>query len=612
MFQYVLKRLLLMVPTFLLITVLVFLLINLAPGQPPSGGGGASGSEQADQSGNAREGYRLFKEQYNLDKPILLNFRFTLQRPAVERRLQTIARNSSLPSPGEAEAWAVGATTARVLGDIANREYVALQADLAAPDLTDTEREELQTRVQNLGYVQVDPIRPERPPQGEIFDAEEWVENMGNVIVPHLLEIAEGYVYLVPEGAEDPWFDGVGAHVDDVDGLEPGPFAATTVQYDGRTHTVDPVLTRKVRFLAVQRLSVNAKRRVVIGDGERADEAQQALNREIVTENETIAGWTYAIDASDEEIAAIVSQWHDWFEEHRADRYDMNFGRRMHMLFIETRFARYWGNLARLDLGTSIRYRRPVLEVIGEHWQYSIFLSLASLFLAYFISIPLGVLAAVKQNQFADRGIGLLLFVLYSLPSFFVATLLSTYLTPASEGMFESAPTFIQSVHAKLAVFPVSGFRGVDRLDATTWEIWKDVLWHLVLPVISLTYASLAVLSRYARTGLLDVLRSDYIRTARAKGLNEFVVIMKHAVRNGMIPILTLLGTTLPVLIGGSIIIEFIFNIDGMGKLMLTAIQFRDYNIIMGVLLISSILTLIGILLSDISYALVDPRISFD
>jgi peptide/nickel transport system permease protein len=120
------------------------------------------------------------------------------------------------------------------------------------------------------------------------------------------------------------------------------------------------------------------------------------------------------------------------------------------------------------------------------------------------------------------------------------------------------------------------------------------------------------VLSRYARTGLLDVIRSDYIRTARAKGLSEWIVIVKHAVRNGMIPILTLLGTTLPVLIGGSIIIEYIFVIDGMGKLMITAIMFRDYNIIMGILLLSAVLTLIGILLSDISYALVDPRISFD
>jgi peptide/nickel transport system permease protein len=146
----------------------------------------------------------------------------------------------------------------------------------------------------------------------------------------------------------------------------------------------------------------------------------------------------------------------------------------------------------------------------------------------------------------------------------------------------------------------------------TTLQMLGDMTWHMILPLVCLTYGGLAAISRYARTGLLDVIRSDYVRTARAKGLPEWIVIMKHAVRNGLIPILTLLGFTLPALIGGSIIIEHIFAIDGMGKLMITAIQFRDYNVIMGELLIAAVLTLFGILLSDISYALVDPRISLE
>src|SRR5690606_30450039 len=140
-------------------------------------------------------------------------------------------------------------------------------------------------------------------------------------------------------------------------------------------------------------------------------------------------------------------------------------------------------------------------------------------------SIPLGVLAAVRQNQFADRGIGIFLFVLYSLPSFFAATLLQTYLTPASAGQYAWLPSFAH-------IFPVSGFYGEDPMTVTAWQHLKDILWHLVLPLFCLTYGSLAVLSRFARTGLLDVVRSDYIRTARAKGLSEWVVILKHAVRN--------------------------------------------------------------------------------
>ena len=189
------------------------------------------------------------------------------------------------------------------------------------------------------------------------------------------------------------------------------------------------------------------------------------------------------------------------------------------------------------------------------------------------------------------------LFMLYSLPSFFVALVLLRLLT----------------VGEPFDILPTGGFssEGADQMTTLT-QLKLAGAWHLILPVFCLTYRSLASLSRYARTGVLDVIRADYIRTARAKGLSEPVVIIKHAVRNGMIPILTLLGTLLPVLIGGSVIIEFIFNIPGMGLYLLESIQARDYNAIMAVLLISTMMTLVGLLISDISYAVVDPRISFD
>ena len=132
------------------------------------------------------------------------------------------------------------------------------------------------------------------------------------------------------------------------------------------------------------------------------------------------------------------------------------------------------------------------------------------------------------------------------------------------------------------------------------------------MPVATSTSVALAALSRYARTGVIDVIRADYIRTARAKGLSEPVVIIKHAVRNGMIPILTLLGGLLPVLVSGSVVIEVVFNIPGMGTFLIDAINQRDYNVVMAVLLASSLLTQVGILISDLSYALVDPRISLD
>ncbi|NJN14729.1 MAG: ABC transporter permease [Planctomycetes bacterium] len=138
-----------------------------------------------------------------------------------------------------------------------------------------------------------------------------------------------------------------------------------------------------------------------------------------------------------------------------------------------------------------------------------------------------------------------------------------------------------------------------------------DVLWHIVTPVVCMTYGSLAALSRYAKTGVLNVIRSDFVRTARAKGLSEFQITAKHAARPGIIPVVTLLGTTLPVIVGGSFIIEWIFSIPGFGLLSVQSIYARDYNVIIGTTLIVAILTMVGILLSDLLYAVVDPRISF-
>jgi peptide/nickel transport system permease protein len=140
----------------------------------------------------------------------------------------------------------------------------------------------------------------------------------------------------------------------------------------------------------------------------------------------------------------------------------------------------------------------------------------------------------------------------------------------------------------------------------------RDSLSHLVLPVFCLTYNGLAGLSRFARSGMLEIIRMDYIRTARAKGLPERTVIMKHALRNSLIPIVTLMASLLPSMIGGSVIIEFIFNINGMGNLGFTAILSRDYDMVMAITTLSAILVLLGMLVSDLLYTVVDPRISLE
>ncbi len=161
-------------------------------------------------------------------------------------------------------------------------------------------------------------------------------------------------------------------------------------------------------------------------------------------------------------------------------------------------------------------------------------------------------------------------------------------------------------------VFPVFG---LSSEGAAAWPFWQrlgDRVMHLVLPITCLTYGGLASLSRYGRVGMLEVVRQDYIRTARAKGLSERVVIYKHALRNSVIPIVTFLGLLLPAMLGGSVIIETIFSIPGMGKLGFEAVLSRDYPVIMGIATISSLLTLVGLLISDMLYVVVDPRISFE
>ena len=188
------------------------------------------------------------------------------------------------------------------------------------------------------------------------------------------------------------------------------------------------------------------------------------------------------------------------------------------------------------------------------------------------------------------------LFILYSLPTFFVAQMLIIFTTGGEYPL----------------IFPTSHLSSASPDDYPFGSAWLDYAWHLVLPVTVLTYGSFAYISRQMRSSMLEVIRQDYIRTARAKGLSERKVIFKHALRNSLIPILTMLASLLPHLISGSVIIESIFSIDGMGKLGFESVINRDYPVILGISFFSAGLTLVGIFFSDLSYALVDPRISYE
>lgn len=260
----------------------------------------------------------------------------------------------------------------------------------------------------------------------------------------------------------------------------------------------------------------------------------------------------------------------------------------------------YWMKNAILhgDFGdsASVDKGRPVTALIMERLPVTLSLNICAIFVIYLFSIPIGIHSAVSKNVVLDQSITFLLFFLYSLMSFWVALLLQA--TLCEGGSFP--------------IFPLKGLVPAVTWGKSTWTILWETVMHYVIPVFCLSYAGFAGLSRYARAGMLDVIKQDYIRTARAKGLSEYSVLMKHALRNAMILLITLFAGLLPGLIAGSIIIEFIFNIPGMGTLSMMALSSRDIPLMMALFGFGGFLTLSGILLADFLYLLVDPRISFE
>lgn len=584
MFQYCVKRIMLMIPTFFVVSVVIFVVLNLAPGRP--GQLGEQGLSSVSEAAGASESYRIFKEQFNLDKPAFFNTRFTLDRADVRARLETV----------------VAYDRARAAGALK-------PSDDAGAALSG-------------GQGAVPTIR-------EVIAAQEELEDWGQVIVPLLVDIAANH--------QDPdvrWF-----------------------------------ATRRLTVNARRRL-------IHEFHAERQDDATRILNSAIDRENAQLAAWSYARDADDATRAEVTGRWVGWLDANRArfslgawDKvqmalFDTRFARYWSNLIQLDLGVSHIDRkpvlgkiLGKLKYSLTLSLSSVVLIYLiavplgvfsavrqGSKSDQAITVTLFMLYSlpSFFTGVLLLQLLAIGPEftlwasapppdmsvEATEQGV-LLARTASVLAPLVVLGVLARRALGRPElrtgtalmgqavlvfGAFVGASLVAQvALFGSVDMFPAGGFEQTRASrDLTTLEHLVDIAHHLVLPVFCLTYGGLASLSRYARSGLLDIIRSDYIRTARAKGLSEPVVVIKHATRNGMIPVLTLLGSFLPLLIGGSVIIEIIFNIPGMGLFLYEAITQQDYNVVMGVLLISSVLTLIGLLLSDISYALVDPRISFD
>lgn len=249
-----------------------------------------------------------------------------------------------------------------------------------------------------------------------------------------------------------------------------------------------------------------------------------------------------------------------------------------------------FGESASVDPG------RPVTELIGERLPITVALNCCAVLLTYLVAIPLGVMTAVRAGSIFDRCSEFLLFVLYSLPVMWVGLMLQSLLCEG--GVWP--------------IFPLRGGNITDHLDLSIWEVQLELFRSYFLPVLCLSYGGLAGLSRYARSSMLEVIKSDFIRTARAKGATGYQVIWHHGFRNALITLITLFGGILPGLVAGSVIVEYVFNIPGMGTLSLLSLSSRDYPLQMALFAFTGALTLGGLMLADICYTVADPRIKLN
>ncbi len=249
--------------------------------------------------------------------------------------------------------------------------------------------------------------------------------------------------------------------------------------------------------------------------------------------------------------------------------------------------------VAVLDLGRSTRYNEPVWDAVKQRLPISIFYGVTTLILTYAVCIPLGILKAIRHNSHFDNATSGFVFLGYAIPGYVVGIALLTYFA------------------SQLGWFPLGGFASEDFARLSAWGKTKDITVHAVLPLLSYMAGSFAVTTFMMKNALMDNLAADYVRTAIAKGLTFRQAVSRHAVRNSLIPIATSFGNNISVILTGSFLIERIYNIDGFGLLGFESLVERDYPVVMGILVISALLFLVGNILSDICVAFVDPRVKF-
>jgi peptide/nickel transport system permease protein len=590
MTTYLVRRLLLMIPTLFGVTIVAFVIMQMAPGDPLVGGGDAQGGDKA----ASRDAYLTQKRSLGLDKPLLLNLNgFRDFGPSMRAAADVFGRPDDEASS--------------LLSSPPHREFFA---SLKIPDF--------ERRL-------ADPQEHEALARSVVDFAQVWCEDLGASGVPAATAILRdpttddvtkrGAIRALNFMLRDPFTYTYDREPDDSE--TPAVMTSWRLwrERNAQTlHEADEKLSadrRKELTRALADLAATDWRNALMDGLEqfRRDDAPFFIAR--LLGNSTLAEKNVAAlalrlhlgkplrtdlppEADDGALREVAENWLAHYDVSRGE-YEPSTGRRLRNVVADTQYAHLVKRLATFDFGHSaLGTREPVGERIWRAVKVSAPLMLAAELLIYLIAVPLGILCAVRRNGVWDRSISFVLFVLYSVPTFVAAMIL---LLLFCYGGF-------------VRWFPMSGLHS-PAADELSWAAWlADYAWHAFLPVVCLSLFSLAGLAMYSRASMLEVVSEDYIRTARAKGVRERGVVWRHALRNALIPVITLFADFLPALLGGSVLVEVLFSIPGMGRLSWASIEQKDYPTLMALIYIDAIVVLASILLADLLYAVVDPRIN--
>lgn len=362
---------------------------------------------------------------------------------------------------------------------------------------------------------------------------------------------------------------------------------------------LDPTNSLEVRRLAANLMVRGGLRQGRVGASLAPKEREE--NKQIAKDNLFLNGLhVHEIDSEDllEEKTAKLKEWFEKSEK----SFIFRGWEKARLFFLETRFMRYLSRVVLLDFGTLRNdSNKTVISEVTKRIKYSLTLAVIPMVITFCLCLTFGMVMAVKQNQWPDYSLNVFFLILFAIPVFVAAPFLIEKCALHQTVPFTQIP------------IPSSGFHSPQEIyeHFTSSQRLFDTMLHLVLPLTALVYSSLAVQARLSRTAFLEVMRQDFVRTARAKGLPGMQILIKHVGRNGAITIVTSLASSLGVILGGSLIVETIFEINGFGRFFYDAVVNRDFNVVLFSAFAGSFLTLIGYLLADLSYTLLDPRISY-